>query len=409
MFFKTMKGMFGKKFLLLLIIVSTILTAVTSCFVYGIYQNYHTKISQGESEEKAVIISALNNVGVQTSHSEYVEKFGEESMSAEYTSISKGDAVKMLMDLPESVMKDIDYVLCDATMDDNVFGVNFYTFQFKVTPDGLLPYGDSANQFTNEQYISGECVARIGHILLTDEAESCATGTVYWENDGARKIESSEEYLEIGGQKYKIIGENKKMNLDDYTIFIPFTSLNDNTPLRAMYNTISINFKDPVTYRQYNEIQNSVNRNVSDKAFVKDMDLTISADIFFYKTMIAISGVVTLLFAVNLVLIYSYAVQQNKKKIAIYRICGCTRRNSIRLFILQAAIICVPVFILSQFIFNKFLYPVMTELFPFAINSFSFLVYALMFVSYIIVSFIILEIMLTQNIGRKVDLMEDIQ
>lgn len=405
-FLKNMKGIFGNKLLLFFLIASTFLTAVTGCFVYGIYQNYHSKINQGESEEKVVTVSALNNVGVQTKHSKYVENFGEDSMAAEYTSISKGDVVKMLMDLPESIMNAIDYVMCAVTLDDNVFDVNFYQFQFEVTPDGLLPYGDSAKQFTNEQYILGNCVARVGHILLTDEAENCSRGTVYWQNDGARKIESNEEYLEIGGQKYRIIGENQEMDLSDYTIFIPFTSLADNTPLRAMYNTLIINFKSPVLYRQYNEIQNSVEKNMSGKAFVKDMDLTISPDVFFYKTMIVISAVVTLLFSVNLVLIYSYAVQLNKKKIAVFRLCGCTRNKSVKLFLFQASIICIPVFLLSQLIFHKLIYGIMIEFFPYMINSFTFFVYALMFISYLLISFIILEIMLANNIGSKVSLTE---
>lgn len=191
-------------------------------------------------------------------------------------------------------------------------------------------------------------------------------------------------------------------------IYIPFTSLDDDTPLRAMHDTVNITFKSTVTYRQYNEIQNAVNNIMPEKAYLQDMDLTFSADSFFYKTMILISSVVTLLFSVNLVLIYGYAVSQNKRKIIIYRLCGCTKHKVIRMFIAQIALINIPVFLLAQFLFNKLLYPILLDYFPNMINSFSIIVYLMMFVGYVLVSFVVLEIMLTYIIGGKLKISEEI-
>lgn len=179
MFFKTLRATFRNKILLVFLIASSILTAITSCFVYGIYQNYHTKITQGEIEGKTVTISALGYSDYNTSHTEYIEAFGEERMSNEYSSVLKGDLVSVLMSLPENIMEDIDYVMCGATLDDNVYSLNFYDFEFEVTPEGLIPHGDSAKLFSDEQYLSGEKVAYAGQILFTDEASEYATGTVY--------------------------------------------------------------------------------------------------------------------------------------------------------------------------------------------------------------------------------------
>lgn len=408
MFLKTIKATFSNKILLIFLIISTILTAATSCFIYGVYQNYHTKITQGEIQGKTVTISALGYSDYNTSHTEYIEAFGEEDMSNEYSSVLKSDVVSTLMSLPENIMEDIDYVMCGATMDDNVYGLNFYHFEFKVTPEGLIPYGDSAKLFSDEQYLSGEKIAYAGQILFTDEASEYSTGTIYWINDGARKIESDEQFLEINGQQYKLLGEAEALDPEDMMIYIPFTSLDDDTPLRAMYNTVDITFKSTVTYRQYNEIQNAVNNVMPEKAYLQDMDLTFSADSFFYKTMVVISGVVTLLFSVNLVLIYSYAVSQNKKKIIIYRLCGCTKHKVIKMFIAQIALINIPVFLLAQFLFNKLLYPILLDYFPDMINSFSSTVYLLMFACYVLVSFVVLEIMLTINIGKKLEFSEGI-
>ena len=81
-----------------------------------------------------------------------------------------------------------------------------------------------------------------------------STGTILWVNEGARQVGEDETEITIADQRYKIIGKSIKdfLGID---IYVPFTSLPDDTPLRAMNNTVEIEFTKNVTYNQLIDIR----------------------------------------------------------------------------------------------------------------------------------------------------------
>ena len=161
-------------------------------------------------------------------------------------------------------------------------------FNFKPTSKGMIPAENHKDQFTDEQYLNGERVVRIGSDLYTESASSNITGTMLWTNEGARQVREDETEITIAGESYKIIGKAVKDPMGIY-IYIPFTSLPDDTPLRAMNNTVMIEFNKNVTYNQLLDIRNAVQNIMPDKANVNDIELSESSDTFYYKTIIGIS------------------------------------------------------------------------------------------------------------------------
>lgn len=404
------KTILHNKVLVIFMILSTLLTSTIGCFVYGVYQNYSEKLKQGDEIEKIIDISATGSVGIKTKHRKYVKQAEENDLdfSNEYSVISKKDLIDTLMKLPNDLMKKIDYVNCDIIADDNIFELNEYSFFLKVTPSGIYPAYTDADQFTDKQYEKREKIARVDHILYTDNARDFATGDMIFQNNGGRKISKNEKYVEINNEKYRIIGETNNINFAQ-PICIPFTALPDDTPLAGLGNTASIFFKRSVTARDFNEVKNIFETNLSGKAVVNNMDLSELSDKSYYKTMLLISAVITILFSINLAMIYKFVVESNRRCVAIFRLCGCSKRKSVFLFLCQALIITAPFFIISQIIFDKILYIKLLNVFPLMEDSFSINVYAVMFFTYLLVSAGILYVLIRKRIGHKINFKEDLR
>ncbi len=403
MFFKYKMG----KMYLTLFLVSTILTALVTSFIFGVYQNYHTRVMQGEEQSYVISIEADKSVGIKTVHSEFYGQTEQdkENMSRYYTSISKGDVVEMFDNLPESVLESIDFVNTNIVADDNVYQLALYKFIFTPTKEGLVPYGTHADQFTDEQYLSGARVARVDEGLY-DEDASYSHGTMFWSNDGNRVMDPDEEYVEINGIEYEIIGMTKGSAHQSGNIYIPFTALPDDTPLAGMEGTVSIYFKNTISYRDYKEISDYVEQNLFGKAHVAEIDLSLSSDLYYYKTIVLITLAVAFLFAVNAMAIYSCIIKKNMRQIKIYRLCGCPRLKIVASLTAYLSILSVPLFIASLLVFDKLIYPAILDFFPYMTGCFNFTVYLLMFVMWYVVTTVSSFILMFFKIGNKLDIME---
>lgn len=397
-----------QKIVVSLIITSALVTSFVICFSYGVYQNYHTKLKVGETEGKMVYISASYSVADQYKDRKYADVYEmEDEESSEYSSITKKDLIDTFMELSDDTKKAIEMVYCEATLEDSVYQLNPYDFIFKPTSKGIVPAENHRDQFTDEQYLNGERVVRIGSDLYTESAPNNRTGTMLWSNEGARQVGEDETEITVAGQSYKIIGKAVKDPMGMF-IYVPFTSLPDDTPLRCLDNTVEIEFSKNVTYDQLLDIRNAVQNIMPDKANVENIKLSESADTFYYKTIIGISVLVSILSAINLVVLYSFIIENDKRRISIIRLCGCTLTKTVKNSLIEICLLTVPVFVISELIFNKAFIPILKNHFPFITECFSFKIYCINLLMYIFVSLIIMIISLFICIGKNNKIKEDI-
>lgn len=403
------KTILHNKVLVSFMILSTLLTSTIGCFVYGVYQNYSEKLNEGNELARIIEIGSTGSAGIKTKHKKYVRQAEENNFdfSQAYSIITKKDLIDTLIKFPKNLMKKIDFIDCSIIADDNIYDINCYYFNLKSNDKGVYPVNTDAGQFTDEQYEKGERVVRIPHILYTSGAKDFMTGTLLFVNDGGRQISKDEKYIEINNEKYRIIGES--VGINDDSLHIPFTSLPDDTPLAGVEDTVYIWFKKSVTAKDFNEVKNIFETNLSGKAVVNNMDLSELSDKSYYKTMLLISAVITILFSINLAMIYKFVVESNRRCVAIFRLCGCSKRKSVFLFLCQALIITAPFFIISQIIFDKILYIKLLNVFPLMEDSFSINVYAIMFFTYLLVSAGILYVLIRRRIGNKINFKKDLR
>ncbi len=198
MFSSLMKSTFGKNPLLtVLIVISTILTALVGCFVFGVYQHYHITMSAGEAAIKEITLTATHSVGILSKRTDLYDLYSEDAKKAVemyYSSINKGNLTQMLLDLPDNVKDNIDNIICHMQADDNVYGLSRYIFCFRPEKDLIVPLAHDADQFTTKQYNSKKKMVRIDETLY-DPDRSSGQASPYFHTDEKKHSPKARHHL----------------------------------------------------------------------------------------------------------------------------------------------------------------------------------------------------------------------
>lgn len=407
MLFKIMRNLFKEnKMLTIFMILTSCMTALIGCFIYGVYENYRINLLEGVNDSTVVTIEANDWSGWMTSRTDLLiydtskDDLNKLFRYNNFSTLTKGDIMKVVEQIPEDMYDDIDQIQCYATLENDLMGLAPFDFYFKVTKDGLVNAlsKDTAYGISDKEYNDGD-----RHIVLTedffDENVGVSAGTMAYEGESARTLKGLGDTVKIAGVDFKvsqIIPEAKRNCWYD----IPLTALPDDTYMNSEFYIV---FKSPVTYSQYTTIKNIVDGSISQDAHVADMDLSAASDLAYYKTIIYITAAVALLFAVNLAVLHKYVIECNKRRITVFRVCGACRGRCVSLFLGEALAVISPVFALSLFAFHKLLYQRMVQIFPNAIDCLNIQRYAAIFVAYTLVSAAVLFFMLLKNISAKLN------
>ncbi len=137
----------------------------------------------------------------------------------------------------------------------------------------------------------------------------------------------------INGIEYEITG----IQLNDDSILIPYIgSPND---LDGIYS-IHLDFSSAISDDDYESIKNAAVSVYGGKALLPDIE-TISSDLPFYDSIIAVAFFLALIAAVTLMILYRYILEKRKRTIAIFRLNGCTKQKITAMLILEVVVITV--------------------------------------------------------------------
>lgn len=378
------------KAMYLLIIITIISTASIICFCFGVYINYNAVIHDGESEDKTIILDA---------------EYNDESLNS---SIVKGKLIKLLTSLPDDVQNSIETVYCQVIGEDDIFTPkSLYDFHFKPVNGKIFDGFIKKNIFSDKVYSYGERVAKLGSHLYENDYMSIEVQLNEkepWINNNV--VKNNQKFITINKKEYEIIGKtDEQYDPCCSFIFFPFTSLDDNTPIKSQSNgtdAVEISFKEKVTGYQYISIKNAVNEYLTGLASVEPIELTDDNDIYYYKTIILISILVTLLSAINIAVLYRYIVEKDTKKINILRLCGCTRLRAIFSYLIKCNTISLPLFVLIELCYDKLILPHLNNFLPYANTAYNFNVYGLIFLIFTFIFNIILYLMLKWQIPKGI-------
>ena len=349
---------------LLLIIISVFATSMMINFSFGIYCNYR--------ERKLSEIRQLRNIQMHINES---------------AQINKSDLENCLLYLPEDLENLIDGVYVSMDIDDNLsIECQFALKNGKYIPaaafrDNLLKANFINNYFTIEQEQNGELVA-----LIYKESKE--------QSDFHDEING---FIEIQSKTYKVIG------YQSWTIeepILPFASLNQDTRTNAEEG-IYLHFSRAISKQEYDDLYRIFNDNFGDLIEIPQIPFVHGQDQSVYNTMMLIAIGIAVTAAVNFAILFKYIMMQRDKMLAVYRICGLTKIKAVVLYLMECVFIIVPIYIGGSVCFNYIMLPLLSKMVGLSGTIYSIRAYLLLFLSYIIISVILLVVIIYAEIYRK--------
>ena len=377
---KNIKSFFINNFIIfILLVISTITSAIVIFFSYGVYQNYNTILSYKEDDLSDDYIG-INYVNT---GSEYVTKRDLLNCLSEIDDISN--------ELREQIIQyDVEGII-----DNNSYEFKFLYCdgKFKVAEEfkeNLKKYDNltEGTYWSDYEEANGICVA-----LISDPAvfgEISALDSIKYVN-----------HLKIGGKIYDIIG---KQAWNEKGAMFPFSTVAD----EQLLTSTLISFNSAVSVKTYNQIRDVFNNYMGDKAVFEEIR-TIDKDTYYtYKTVILISVFIALIAAINFMILYRYIMSTRKRTTAIFRILGLTPAKLNFMNMSECIILIVPFFILGMVLYQTVFLPRLHTYFVYMQDAYTPFVYFLLFVIFISVSLIVIGIMLlVMSRKRILELIKD--
>lgn len=377
---KNIKSFFINNFIIfILLVISTITSAIVIFFSYGVYQNYNTILSYKEDDLSDDYIG-INYVNT---GSEYVTKRDLLNCLSEIDDISN--------ELREQIIQyDVEGII-----DNNSYEFKFLYCdgKFKVAEEfkeNLKKYDNltEGTYWSDYEKANGICVA-----LISDPA-------VFGEISALDSIKYVNQ-LKIGGKIYDIIG---KQAWNEKGAMFPFSTVAD----EQLLTSTLISFNSAVSVKTYNQIRDVFNNYMGDKAVFEEIR-TIDKDTYYtYKTVILISVFIALIAAINFMILYRYIMSTRKRTTAIFRILGLTPAKLNFMNMSECIILIVPFFILGMVLYQTVFLPRLHTYFVYMQDAYTPFVYFLLFVIFISVSLIVIGIMLlVMSRKRILELIKD--
>lgn len=377
---KNIKSFFINNFIIfILLVISTITSAIVIFFSYGVYQNYNTILSYKEDDLSDDYIG-INYVNT---GSEYVTKRDLLNCLSEIDDISN--------ELREQIIQyDVEGII-----DNNSYEFKFLYCdgKFKVAEEfkeNLKKYDNltEGTYWSDYEEANGICVA-----LISDPA-------VFGEISALDSIKYVNQ-LKIGGKIYDIIG---KQAWNEKGAMFPFSTVAD----EQLLTSTLISFNSAVSVKTYNQIRDIFNNYMGDKAVFEEIR-TIDKDTYYtYKTVILISVFIALIAAINFMILYRYIMSTRKRTTAIFRILGLTPAKLNFMNMSECIILIVPFFILGMVLYQTVFLPRLHTYFVYMQDAYTPFVYFLLFVIFISVSLIVIGIMLlVMSRKRILELIKD--
>ena len=373
---KNIKSFFINNFIIfILLVISTITSAIVIFFSYGVYQNYNTILSYKEDDLSDDYIG-INYVNT---GSEYVTKRDLLNCLSEIDDISN--------ELREQIIQyDVEGII-----DNNSYEFKFLYCdgKFKVAEEfkeNLKKYDNltEGTYWSDYEEANGICVA-----LISDPA-------VFGEISALDSIKYVNQ-LKIGGKIYDIIG---KQAWNEKGAMFPFSTVAD----EQLLTSTLISFNSAVSVKTYNQIRDVFNNYMGDKAVFEEIRTIDNT----YKTVILISVFIALIAAINFMILYRYIMSTRKRTTAIFRILGLTPAKLNFMNMSECIILIVPFFILGMVLYQTVFLPRLHTYFVYMQDAYTPFVYFLLFVIFISVSLIVIGIMLlVMSRKRILELIKD--
>lgn len=268
---------------------------------------------------------------------------------------------------------------------------------------------DYGRSFTDEEFLNGErvCLAPSG---CCEEYFDPDKNTYYDEETG------KEVLYDYPYQAYKL-GDKWYVNIEgtEYECIAFFDAFDQYyIPQRNMPDSIKliqlpvVDLKYQLTTEENLKMQELYNRyfpGMIEEFY--ELTLIDNEKIYYYNTNMWVSVLIAVVSAINLALIMNYILTRRRKTIAIFRINGCSANKARRIYVAEIMLILNIVFVVCLLLWIIFLLPLLGEIFEYIEDAFSFKVYGLIYICYILISYFFMNVITVKYVHNEpVDLLK---
>ena len=132
------------------------------------------------------------------------------------------------------------------------------------------------------------------------------------------------------------------------------------------------------------------------------LDLPDTDSISIYKNVIIIALLMCIISVLNFVLIYRFILELRKKRTAVFRLTGCTKKRTFIYFYMECIFISVPVYALSLCIFNFLIKPFLENWFEYFDRAYTLKSYIILFIVYILTLTVMVWFTIYENLKKSI-------
>lgn len=374
-----------------LIVCSVISSSMVLHFAYGLYKNYQLKEEYKLYGQKELVIDLQDDF-------EYVPVDNSEGAGNLIASGEEGDyvTVKMIKNFARQckgeLNNSLEYIEAVAVVDELPVKCDFGIKNGKIVNSSFYEkmLGESTSitkgrYFSHDEYRKGKAVALCFDLFTWNTEGSAVT----------KSIMKGKDSLILQGKTYRIVG--CQIDSIDEPI-VPLTSLEQNTPF---HDQITIKLKKPVDVLLYRFMEKKVSASFGDKASLRMYEIPSDDAVYLYGSIIFVAFLIAVIAGINVSVLYYYVLQNRRKELMVFQICGMTRRKCAIICYGECMFLVIPLYIVCTMIYQKFVLPWLAQRYVYMGNNYGLTVYLALFSIFFLTCTVIYFGMLRFFIGRK--------
>lgn len=370
----------------IIVIICQVSSILLSLFSYGVFQNYKAETNQINIDNE-----------VMENEDDWTEFGYELDISAENPVDYKvvydfcNEAGNLLRDKIANLFIESGCVTMSLEFNNGTF------IPMEDYYNNNLMSGDweEGEWFSEEQIKSKQKVCVITEAMKEDYTQR--EKDFDYDNIPLAKKKGNDYYITLGNEEYRVIGV-----LDARHPQIAMVSWGTLADDYNITNMPFFYFNRQLTQKEYDTLLSIYEKYFPDRIIstAPELELYDPEVVYYYKTNMAISLFIAIVSSINFALLFNYIFDRRRHTLAVLRLTGCTANKARIMYLSEVMLIMIPLLIICTFVFHKLILPWLDSLFPYINQVYGFKIYLIMAGIYLVVSYIIMNIMIILHLRK---------
>lgn len=376
--FRNIRGLAKKEtFIFVIMLLCVFVSAWVMLFSYGLYQNYHALLVEGEENSKEI-----------------------RPVISEEQALTYAELKTYLEALPDEALGGLNVIYCtdaygfevvDEDEDHHWGHSDIFVSRFTVQ-NGMIRYSEYIDKMW-----SGKGMITSGRYFTDNEEMSGANAVIipnkFLSEPLFEPLFVNKDAIKLLDREFTVVGTHRSMG-----IVIPFLAV----PPEHEVSELVFMFENTVSRKTFKIFEDTAAQVIPGKLTFDDADIPDSDSVYLYNNIMMLSVLIAALTIINFAFLYNFIFKKRSRQLSIMRLCGCTGRKARAICLGECVLLCVPVFIAGTALYIPFMHGVLSNLFEFMEAAYSPAIYLAIFGIYLVTLIVIMGIMLSAQITKTI-------